>query len=477
MKEKKYSKKLIQDYILGNDIIDYDIDDLENDPEFMMEVFFETKDKNMYDLCHENLKTDINFVKFIIDNFKEDKVFLLDAIETYINATNTSNEEREIINYALKSLKNNYDLVKELGNYYINNCEIDEISLDKNIVFTIINSIKEEEFLKEFIYKYIDHKDILIEMIKDNKDVKQNQKYISEMMTSNKELEELLIILSKKTISKKTHDELINLIVNHITNIIISVEKINNNSLGFKYIKETMFDETIKTEIAKKLLDKNFYENKFYNLEEIIHMKYKNKEDLEKDGIENFILSYISTQDASLMNYVQKNKNLIEKYKEEILTYLEEEKWNKYKNELFTKRIRFLDYIGTEVWSIINDKLGCEYNHDIIVNEILKNIGLEKESQQFKTIEFDEDSLIIDDKNKMKEIHEEMKNQYFIEYKTKVNFTEGDILLYSYLKKIIEDLYKYDVFNQELIKNYEEKIEVSIENQLENIKNKSKRKK
>ena len=77
----------------------------------------------------------------------------------------------------------------------------------------------------------------------------------------------------------------------------------------------------------------------------------------------------------------------------------------------------------------------------------------------------------------MKEIHEEMKNQYFIEYKTKVNFTEGDILLYSYLKKIIEDLYKYDVFNQELIKNYEEKIEVSIENQLENIKNKSKRKK
>lgn len=77
----------------------------------------------------------------------------------------------------------------------------------------------------------------------------------------------------------------------------------------------------------------------------------------------------------------------------------------------------------------------------------------------------------------MKEIHEEMKNQYFIEYKTKVNFTEGDILLYSYLKKIIEDLYKYDVFNQKLIKNYEEKIEVSIENQLENIKNKSKRKK
>ena len=341
MKEKKYSKKLIQDYILGNDIIDYDIDDLENDPEFMMEVFFETKDKNMYDLCPENLKTDINFVKFIIDNFKEDKVFLLDAIETYINATNTSDEEREIINYALKSLKNNYDLVKELGNYYINNCEIDEISLDKNIVFTIINSIKEEEFLKEFIYKYIDHKDILIEMIKDNKDVKQNQKYISEMITSNKELEELLIILSKKAISKEMHDELINLIVNHITNIIISVEKINNNSLGFKYIKETMFDETIKTEIAKKLLDKNFYENKFYNLEEIIHMKYKNKEDLEKDGIENFILSYISTQDASLMNYVQKNKNLIEKYKEEILIYLNEEKWDKYKNELFTKRIRF----------------------------------------------------------------------------------------------------------------------------------------
>ena len=42
---KTYNKKLIYDYIMGNDIEDFDTDELENNPEFMMEVIKYTKDK------------------------------------------------------------------------------------------------------------------------------------------------------------------------------------------------------------------------------------------------------------------------------------------------------------------------------------------------------------------------------------------------------------------------------------------------
>ena len=41
---KKISKKIVLDYISGNDILDYDIDELENNHEFMMDVIRFTKE-------------------------------------------------------------------------------------------------------------------------------------------------------------------------------------------------------------------------------------------------------------------------------------------------------------------------------------------------------------------------------------------------------------------------------------------------
>ena len=43
----KYNNKLIEDYIQGNDIEGYNIDDLENDYDFMISVIVKSNDKNM----------------------------------------------------------------------------------------------------------------------------------------------------------------------------------------------------------------------------------------------------------------------------------------------------------------------------------------------------------------------------------------------------------------------------------------------
>ncbi len=81
---KKYSKKLVFDYIVGNELVDYDIDELENDYEFMIEVIKHTKDKNLYNLCSDEVKKNYNFVKFIVETFKNDFNFIVDVGNNYL---------------------------------------------------------------------------------------------------------------------------------------------------------------------------------------------------------------------------------------------------------------------------------------------------------------------------------------------------------------------------------------------------------
>ena len=92
---KHYSKRIIFDYVFGNDIKDYDIDDLENDYTFMMEVIKYTKDKKMYDLCSENVKLNHEFVKFLIIMFQKDRDFIKKVSNYYLkNRTPNINEYR-----------------------------------------------------------------------------------------------------------------------------------------------------------------------------------------------------------------------------------------------------------------------------------------------------------------------------------------------------------------------------------------------
>ena len=49
---KKYSKELINKYIKGKDIKNYQIEELEDDKDFMIQVIKETNDKKIYNLFY-----------------------------------------------------------------------------------------------------------------------------------------------------------------------------------------------------------------------------------------------------------------------------------------------------------------------------------------------------------------------------------------------------------------------------------------
>lgn len=82
-----YNRKLVMDYISGNDIVGYDIEKLEEDLDFMTLVIRYTKDKNMYHLCSPTLQKNYAFIKFLIQQFPKDLAFLCPIVDCYLEQT------------------------------------------------------------------------------------------------------------------------------------------------------------------------------------------------------------------------------------------------------------------------------------------------------------------------------------------------------------------------------------------------------
>lgn len=82
----KYSKKEVSNYIYGNDTI-ADIEVLENDPEFMLEVMKMSNDKHFYNLCSFSVKSNYQFVSQVILKFREDSNFICKVANAFLENT------------------------------------------------------------------------------------------------------------------------------------------------------------------------------------------------------------------------------------------------------------------------------------------------------------------------------------------------------------------------------------------------------
>lgn len=86
---QKYSKQLILAYINGLEVDN--IDTLEADYKFMLQVIETTKDKKMYNLCSEEIKKNYEFIRHMIEIFKDDKDFINQLSEEYISKFDLDN--------------------------------------------------------------------------------------------------------------------------------------------------------------------------------------------------------------------------------------------------------------------------------------------------------------------------------------------------------------------------------------------------
>ena len=91
---KKYNIETVYNYINGEDIADFTLEELESNTNFMIDVINVSNDKNFYNFTEDNVKTDYRFVKFIINKFKEDENLITVVADTYIE--NQDNEQNYI---------------------------------------------------------------------------------------------------------------------------------------------------------------------------------------------------------------------------------------------------------------------------------------------------------------------------------------------------------------------------------------------
>lgn len=169
MKENK--KNLVQKYINGEEIPESVLKDLEKDKKFMMEVIKASKDKNIYNLCAEELKKDYEFIKYLILTFKDDVNFITMVANEYLN-TNPKQEEvielsvimNDIIGYTVdnvfyqKKLQENINVKQQIyankKKNKLNKTSLFKTNKDKYFNNKIITEYYAKVFLDEYFRKY-----------------------------------------------------------------------------------------------------------------------------------------------------------------------------------------------------------------------------------------------------------------------------------------------------------------------------------
>lgn len=160
MMNKAYTNKLIYDYLWCNDITDPDIETLENNPDFMATAMEKSKDKKLYNLCSDNVRTNYDFVKRIVILFKEDFSFIEKVANTYLESIpekeRSDNKDCIELNILISNL-----FPKEISKYILSSAAFYEV---ENIrVETCLSYLDDENLRSQsksgFIFSAVEYED------------------------------------------------------------------------------------------------------------------------------------------------------------------------------------------------------------------------------------------------------------------------------------------------------------------------------
>jgi len=283
----KYSLKLIQDYILSNDIEDYNIDDLENDPAFMLEIIKYTKDKNFYYLCSDNAKLNYEIVKYLIITFKSDTEFICTVADKFLE------ESEEQIH---------------MTELYIIMSKLTE-KTEHNLFYKLKS---------ELIYE--------------------KEKMIIEAIKQDNEIPKTLI------------------------------ENIGN---GFFIIYDNYLNSKIILDFfSSKMIDELLLNNEEFNLEKYLHQNHNSFQEIEKIGINNFILTLIAHYDMSLASYLTLNLHLLNDIRNKM--YKIKNKWARFDQKNKDNKV---DYLVEKIGKYIYDVYDCSLIETDIILSIAEEMG------------------------------------------------------------------------------------------------------
>jgi len=142
---KRFTKETVYNYVFGNEMVGYDIDELENNPKFMREVIRVTHDKRIYNLCGDDVKSNKEFVEFLIETFNDDLDFLIKVV----NKFSDNNEKIDVLEVYILLDKLTKDSLDERLFSYKTTTFFSYLS--KKILYEIsINNEKDKKWKKRF---------------------------------------------------------------------------------------------------------------------------------------------------------------------------------------------------------------------------------------------------------------------------------------------------------------------------------------
>lgn len=125
-----YNIFTVKKYINGLDTSPYKLEELEDNPAFMILAIGLSNDKYLYNLCSNSVKINKTFVKFLIYKYQDDIDFLVKVVDYYLN------NSKEFI-FKIELLKKMCEITKDKDiemylKYYniLNNKDIEEILPD-----------------------------------------------------------------------------------------------------------------------------------------------------------------------------------------------------------------------------------------------------------------------------------------------------------------------------------------------------------
>ncbi len=324
----EYNLKPVYDYINGEDIEGYTIDELEDNFMFMKSVIMFSNDKNFYNLCSDNLKHNYEFIDFLISKFSYD-----------------------------------FKFIDEVAHNYLNNCDNEEDSIC--IIVKMCNILKNND--SDLFAKY-------------------RLLFISKFLT------EMVDIEAYKMQYPESHELGLG--------FVLFLDKFSSKGEVLKYYAISMINY--------------IFDELNVNLGKELHQKYKNPNDIGKNGIVNYMIDFIRRYDEILADYACVHTDILSEFKQRIDVI--KARWNNYKDReelskymLMFERVHeymynhegesvigeegFLYYIGKELRII--DKLAFYSGLDRITYEEM-NSHLEDDFVRLTLSDFKERRIYID---------------------------------------------------------------------------------
>lgn len=192
---KKISEEIIKKYLLGEDIEEFSIEELENDSDFIFNVIDYSNDIKIYNLCSDSIKKDYFFVKKLIFRFKDNESFIINVADYYLNNSEEDLECREL-NIIMSELIHNTEILKYKiladTDYYLKRVEIEmDKSKDSELeplvgmgFLIIFDEYNSSEIITNFYAR-----ELIKEILKENNIC--FEKMLHNQFKSNKQIEEL----------------------------------------------------------------------------------------------------------------------------------------------------------------------------------------------------------------------------------------------------------------------------------------------